>query len=59
MLDKLLDNDEYRTEQSVRSIDRANELALNDKKIFKAVNVDEMIGLGTPEDLNVFIKKIN
>ena len=33
--------------------------ALKDKKIVKAVNVDEMMGLGTPEDLNVFIKKIN
>ena len=33
--------------------------ALKDKKKIKAVDVDEMIGLGTPEDLNVFIKKID
>lgn len=33
--------------------------ALKDKKKVKAVDVDEMIGLGTPEDLNVFIKKID
>ena len=33
--------------------------ALKDNKIIKAVNVDEMIGLGTPEDLNIFIKKIS
>ncbi len=33
--------------------------ALKDNKIIKAINVDEMIGLGTPEDLNIFIKKIN
>ena len=33
--------------------------ALKDNKIVKAINVDEMIGLGTPEDLNIFIKKIN
>ena len=33
--------------------------ALKDKKKIKAIDVDEMIGLGTPEDLNVFIKKIN
>ena len=33
--------------------------ALKDKKIIKAINVDEMIGLGTPEDLNIFIKKIS
>ena len=33
--------------------------ALKDKKVIKAINVDEMIGLGTPEDLNIFIKKIS
>ena len=33
--------------------------ALKDKKRIKAVDVNEMIGLGTPEDLNVFIKKID
>ena len=33
--------------------------ALKDKKKIRAVDVDEMIGLGTPEDLNVFIKKVD
>jgi glycosyltransferase involved in cell wall biosynthesis len=38
MLDKLLDDEVYRTEQSVRSIDRANELSLNDKKMFEVLS---------------------
>ena len=38
MLDKLLDDEGYRTEQSVRSIDRANELSLNDKKMFEVLS---------------------
>jgi hypothetical protein len=38
ILDKLLDNEEYRMEQSVRSIDRANELSLNDKKMFEVLS---------------------
>jgi len=33
--------------------------ALKNKKIIKAVNVDEMMGLDTPENINVYIKKIN
>ena len=33
--------------------------ALKNKKIVKAVNVDEMMGLDTPENINVYIKKIN
>jgi len=38
MLDKLLDDGEYITNQSVRSIDRANDLALNDKKMFEVLS---------------------
>jgi glycosyltransferase involved in cell wall biosynthesis len=38
MLDKLLDDEGYSTEQSVRSIDRANELSLNDKKMFEVLS---------------------
>ena len=33
--------------------------AIDAKKKIKAFNVDEMMGLGTPEDLNSFLKKIN
>lgn len=33
--------------------------ALKDNKLIKAIEVDEMTGLGTPEDLNNFIKKIS
>ena len=33
--------------------------AIKDNKKIKAVNVDEMSGMGTPEDLNNFLKKIN
>ena len=38
MLDRLLDDEGYRTEQSVRSIDRANELSLNDKKMLEILS---------------------
>lgn len=32
--------------------------AIKDSKKVKAMDVDEMMGLGTPEDLNIFLKKI-
>jgi len=37
-LDNLLDNDTFRTEQEVRSLNRARELSLNDKTMFKILN---------------------
>ena len=33
--------------------------AINDKKKIKTIAVDEMIGMGTPQDLENFIKKIS
>ena len=33
--------------------------AISDKKKIKAIEVEEMMGLGTPEDLNQFLKKNN
>jgi glycosyltransferase involved in cell wall biosynthesis len=37
-LDKLLDNNEFRLEQSIKSIERAKELSLNDGKMIKLLN---------------------
>ena len=33
--------------------------AIQDKKMIKSITVDEMIGMGTPQDLENFIKKIS
>jgi hypothetical protein len=37
-LDKLLDNSEFKLEQSIKSIRRAKELSLNDGKMIKILN---------------------
>ena len=31
--------------------------AIEDKKIIKSIKIDQMTGLGTPEDLDIFLKK--
>jgi len=38
MLDKILDNENYRFELSNKAIQRAKELSLNDSKMIKVLN---------------------
>jgi hypothetical protein len=37
-LDRLLDNSEFKLEQSMKSIERAKELSLNDGRMIKILN---------------------